>query len=200
MVKIKKRRLVESVETIIETEHFEEYLTIAKELLQDKEPEILIASIIKHFAKDELNPKAYKQIKEVAPREEFDRNSRGGDRGRRDGRNDRNDRNDRGERRDGRFNDRQDSRENAPRKRGSSSQRLFFAKGRAEGMSPRTLLDELKNTAGIESRRIDDIRILDNFSFFATNKEDAEQILAVYKRNKGNGKPMVDRARERDDR
>jgi hypothetical protein len=67
-------------------------------------------------------------------------------------------------------------------------------------MSPRTLLDELKNTAGIESRRIDDIRILDNFSFFATNKEDAEQILAVYKRNKGNGKPMVDRARERDDR
>jgi ATP-dependent RNA helicase DeaD len=77
---------------------------------------------------------------------------------------------------------------------------LFFAKGRADGMTPRQLLEELKNDAGVESRRIDDIRILDNFSFFATNSDDAEQILAVYKRNKGAGKPMVDRARERDDR
>ncbi len=67
-------------------------------------------------------------------------------------------------------------------------------------MTPRVLLEELKNTAGIESRRIDDIRILDNFSFFATNSEDAEQILAVYKRNKGAGKSMVDRAREREER
>jgi hypothetical protein len=41
---------------------------------------------------------------------------------------------------------------------------------------------------------------LDNFSFFATNSDDAEQILAVYKRNKGAGKPMVDRAREREER
>lgn len=67
-------------------------------------------------------------------------------------------------------------------------------------MTPRLLLEELNKNAGIESRRIDDIRILDNFSFFATSSDDAEQILAVYKRNKGAGKPMVDRAREREDR
>ena len=189
MVKIKKRRLVEHVETIIETEHYEEYLTIAKELLTGKEPEVLIAAIIKHFAKDELNPAAYKQIKEAKEESRFERSSR--------------DDRDRGGRRDDRRgggNDRNGRRDDDRRssKRGGSSQRLFFAKGRADGMTPRTLLDELKNTAGVESRRIDDIRILDNFSFFATNSDDAEQILAVYKRNKGNGKPMVDKARERD--
>jgi hypothetical protein len=77
---------------------------------------------------------------------------------------------------------------------------LFFAKGRVDGMTPRQLLDVLKNEAGIESRRIDDIRIMDNFSFFATSSQDAEQILAVFKRNKGAGKPMVERAREREER
>jgi len=191
MVKIKTRRLTEHVETIIGTEHYSEYLELAAQLIGDNETNVIVAALIKHFAKDELNPKAYKQIKEAVQREEFSRD-RFGDKGRRS--------NDRGERRDNRFGDRRDNRESAPRKRGGSSQRLFFAKGRADGMTPRALLDELKNTAGIESRRIDDIRILDNFSFFATNGDDAEQILAVYKRNKGNGKPMVDKARERDDR
>ncbi|MFN8267746.1 MAG: DEAD/DEAH box helicase [Chitinophagales bacterium] len=194
MVKIKKRRLVESVETIIGTEHYEAYLSFAKELIQDKEAEVLVAALIKHFAKDELNPKAYKQIKEVAPKEEFNR----GDRSGRDNRGTRG-----GDRREGRFSDRRDrdgGRNGAPKRGGGSSQRLFFAKGRADGMTPRALLDELRNTAGVESRKIDDIRILDNFSFFATNKEDADTIIAVYKRNKGKEKSLVDRARERDDR
>ncbi|HRH57197.1 MAG TPA: DEAD/DEAH box helicase [Chitinophagales bacterium] len=195
MVKIKTRRLTEHVETIIGTEHYSEYLELAAQLIGENEADVIVAALIKHFAKDELNPKAYKQIKEAVQREEFGRNDRFSDKGRRG-----NDRGDRGDRRDNRFGDRRESRDSAPRKRSSSSQRLFFAKGRADGMTPRALLDELKNTAGIESRRIDDIRILDNFSFFATNKEDAEQILAVYKRNKGNAKPMVDKARERDDR
>lgn len=194
MVKIKKRRLVESIETIIGTEHYEAYLSFAKELIQDKEAEVLVAALIKHFAKDELNPKAYKQIKEVAPKEEFNR----GDRSGRDNRGTRG-----GDRREGRFSDRRDrdgGRNGAPKRGGGSSQRLFFAKGRADGMTPRALLDELRNTAGVESRKIDDIRILDNFSFFATNKEDADTIIAVYKRNKGKEKSLVDRARERDDR
>lgn len=195
MVKIKTRRLTEHVETIIGTEHYSEYLELAAQLIGDNEVEVIVAALIKHFAKDELNPKAYKQIKEAAPREEFGNRF---EKGRRDDRGGRRD--DRSSRRDDR-NDRHDRRdERGGNRRGGSAQRLFFAKGRADGMTPRALLDELKNTAGIEYRRIDDIRILDNFSFFATNKEDAEQILAVYKRNKGNGKPMVDKARERDDR
>ena len=67
-------------------------------------------------------------------------------------------------------------------------------------MTPRQLLEILKTDAGVDPRRIDDIKILDNFSFFATSGDDAEQILAVYKRNRGAGKPMVERAREREER
>lgn len=188
MVKIKTRRLTEHVETIIETEHYNEYLDLAHQIIGKNSAEVIVAALIKHFAKDELNPKAYKQIKETVQKEEFGRD-RFSDKGRRG--------NDRGDKREGRFGDRRENREHSGGRKGGSAQRLFFAQGRADGMTPRALLDELKNTAGIESRRIDDIRILDNFSFFATNKEDAEVILAAYKRIKGNGKPMVDKARER---
>lgn len=193
MVKIKTRRLTEHIETIIGTEHYSEYMELAAQILGETEPQVIVAALIKHFAKDELNPKAYKQIKEAVKDEFGGRSDRFGSRDRRD---------DRGGRRDDRRSDtRRDSgRESAPRRRNTSSARLFFAKGRVDGMTPRLLLEELNNNAGIESRRIDDIRILDNFSFFATSSDDAEQILAVYKRNKGTGKPMVDRARERDDR
>lgn len=199
MVKIKTRRLTEHVETIIGTEHYSEYMDLASQILGETEPQIIVAALIKHFAKDELNISAYKQIKEAAPRD--DRYDRGNDRDRRGGDRDRRGGDNRFERRDDRRSDsRSSDRDSAPRKRSSSSTRLFFAKGRADGMTPRALLEELKDNAGVDSRKIDDIRILDNFSFFATNSQDAEQILAVYKRNKGAGKPMVDRAREREER
>ncbi|MDB5228094.1 MAG: box helicase domain protein [Bacteroidota bacterium] len=197
MVMIKKRRLAEHVETIIGTEHYGEYVDLAGELLGDADPKVIIAALIKHFAKDELNPKTYKQIKEVA-KEEFgryertrDSSPRGGDR--RSAPRDSGDRN-------RSFGASRETRESAPRRRNASETRLFFAKGRADGMTPRQLLEILKTEAGVDPRRIDDIKILDNFSFFATNGDDAEQILAVYKRNRGDGKPMVERAREREDR
>jgi ATP-dependent RNA helicase DeaD len=187
MVKIKTRRLLEHVETIIGTEHYLEYMELAEQIMGEAEPQVIVAALIKHFAKDELNIKAYKQIKEVV-KEDFGSRFDRGNRDRRD------DRGGRGDRRDDRR------RDDGPRRRSGSSARLFFAKGRVDGMTPRQLLDVLKNEAGIESRRIDDIRIMDNFSFFATSSQDAEQILAVFKRNKGAGKPMVERAREREER
>jgi ATP-dependent RNA helicase DeaD len=81
MVKIKTRRLTEHVETIIGTEHYSEYLELASQILGETEPQIIVAALIKHFAKDELNISAYKQIKEAAPREEFSRNDRFASRG-----------------------------------------------------------------------------------------------------------------------
>lgn len=180
MVKIKKRRLVEHIETLIETEHYGEYTQLATEILGDNDPNIIVAALIKHFAKDELNPKTYKHIKEVVREEPHQRFDRGFDRDRKGG--------------DKRFG----GRDSGPKRRHLSTSRLFFAKGRADGMTPRQLLDILKKDTGIEARRIDDIKILDNFSFFATNRDDAEHILAVYRKNKGT-KPMVERAREREE-
>lgn len=152
MVKIKRTRIKDHVETIIETEHFEEYLSFAKEILGEGDPSTTIAALIKHFVQDELNPKAYKEIKETT-KESFSRSAK-------------------------------------------QNMRLFFAKGKDEGITPKYLLDMLKKDTGVDSRKINDIRILNNFSFFNTNGEDGDIILTVYKKM-NNRKPLVAKARDR---
>jgi ATP-dependent RNA helicase DeaD len=174
MVRIKKQRVKDQIETIITTEHYSEYIDFAKELLGDNEPQVALAAILKHFVKDELNVNSYKIIKDSEDR----------DRGGRD----RNDRDSRG------GNDRGDN-----RRGGGKVVRLFFAKGRKDNLSPRQILDILRKDADVDSRKIDDIRIMDNFSFFTTNGELADIILDVYKRKakKDGEKPLVDKAKDR---
>ena len=157
MVKIKKARINDEIETIIATEHFADYLPFAKELLGDNDPNTTIAALLKYYVKDELNPKSYKIIAE----------SRDGSGGRED-------------------------------KYRSKNIRLFFAKGRKDNMAPRKILDILKQDTGVDSRHINDIRIMENFSFFTTSGDHAEFILNSYKKNAKGRQPLVERARERD--
>ena len=151
MVKIKKNRIKDEVESIIETEHFEEYLTFAQEILGENEPNVAIAALIKHFVKDELNPKSYKVIKEPVA---------------------------------GKISS---SKQNV---------RLFFAKGKQDGITPKVILDMLRKDTGVDSKKINEIRIMQNFSFFNTNGEDADLILNIYKKQNSR-MPLVAKARER---
>jgi ATP-dependent RNA helicase DeaD len=182
LVKIKKQRLKDDVETIISTEHFEEYLAFAAELMGDNDPLTTIAALLKQFQGDELNPESYKVIRDASEKagrfeDRGDRRERGFDRG-----NDRG--NDRGSDRRGGF---------------GGKMRLFVAKGRVDNISPREILQLIADHANVPGRKIDDIRIMDNFSFFTTNPDDGEMILEVFRRQakKDNSKPMVERARER---
>jgi ATP-dependent RNA helicase DeaD len=168
LVKIKKQRLKDDIETIISTEHFDEYLPFAAELLRDNDPLVVIASLLKEFQGDELNPETYKSIRETSERDGFKDKSSG-------------------------F--KSESRD----RRGGSNMRLFVAKGRKDKISPRDILNLISEHTDIPGRKIDDIRILDNFSFFTTNQEDGEMILEVFKRKarETKTKPLIEIARER---
>lgn len=168
LVKIKKQRLKDDIETIISTEHFEEYLSFAAELLRDNDPQVVIASLLKEFQGDDLNPETYKSIRETSERDSFRDKSSGF----------------KGESRD---------------RRGGSNMRLFVAKGRKDKISPRDILNLISENTDIPGRKIDDIRIMDNFSFFTTNQEDGEMILEVFKRKarETKTKPLIEIARER---
>lgn len=185
MVAIKKRRLNEQVETVISTEQYFPFTEYTQELLAGNDPEVVIAALLKIFQGDDLDPQAYKVIKDA-----IERPSRGDDRGR-----DR-DRGDRGDRR-GRDRDRGGDRRGG---RDSGSKiRLFVAKGRKDNISPKDILQLISDEADIPGRKIDDIKILDSFSFFTTNQDDGEYILDVFKKKakKGDQKPLVERARVR---
>jgi len=177
MVAIKKRRLKDQVETIVSTEHYEAYLSFADELIGENDPTVVVAALLKQFQGDDLDPQAYKVIKDA-----IERPSRGDDRG------------DRRDRRDRRGNDRERGGGS-----GAGRMRLFVAKGRRDSVSPRDILQLLSDVADIPGRKIDDIKIMDSFSFFTTNQDDGEFILDVFRKKarKENQKPLVERARER---
>jgi ATP-dependent RNA helicase DeaD len=93
------------------------------------------------------------------------------------------DRNSRGERRD--YVDRK------------GTARLFVAKGKADGMDPLQMVDFIKKESGIALNNVDDIKVLDSFSFITAPFEDAEKILKTFQRNANNGRSVVSRAKER---
>lgn len=185
MVAIKKRRLNDQVETVISTEQYLPFMQYTNELLANNDPETVVAALLKIFQGDDLDPQAYKVIKDAIERpsrDDRDRVGRDRDRG------DRRDR-DRGDRRD---------RDRGPRD-SSSKMRLFVAKGRKDNVSPKEILQLISDETEVPGRKIDDIKILDSFSFFTTNFEDGEFILDTFKRKakKNDTKPLVERARER---
>lgn len=74
--------------------------------------------------------------------------------------------------------------------------RLFVARGRADNMSPRKLVDMIKEIAQVDSWKIRDVRIFDRFSFITVPFGEAEVILHAFKKQRTK-RPIVERAKER---
>ncbi len=175
----KKERIKSSIVKIIESGDFEDLKEIAKEILTDNNPEEAVAAILKHAFKDELNEKSYNKISD------FKRGDRGDFRKNRDFHE---------------YDDRGTSGYSGGN-RGSyvdrkGTARLFVAKGRADGMDPAKLASFISSETGVSSGQIDDIKVLDAFSFIAVPFEDAEKILKVFQNN-SSGRSIVSRAKEK---
>lgn len=84
MVQVKKLRLQEKIDEVIESESYNSLMEYTYELLNEREPELVVAALLNIYQGKELNPSEYKEI-HVSERPE-----RGGrrERGRRGGRDD----------------------------------------------------------------------------------------------------------------
>lgn len=79
----------------------------------------------------------------------------------------------------------------------SGKSRLFVAIGREDDFDVKKLVEFLEKETGIDSRKIQDVRMFDRFSFITVPFEDAEIILEIFRRKKRSGKPLVTRARDK---
>lgn len=77
----------------------------------------------------------------------------------------------------------------------SGKTRLFIAKGRKDGFGPREIAQLLKDEAGIADQDIDDIKVLEEFSFATLPFAEAEAVLHVF--NRKDGRSIVSKAREK---
>ncbi|MGI6432768.1 MAG: DEAD/DEAH box helicase [Sphaerochaetaceae bacterium] len=84
-----------------------------------------------------------------------------------------------------------------PKEKTHSNQpvRLFIAKGRVHGMTKRLLVDYLKEHAELEDYQIDEVEVMQEFSFVTVPAQKAEHVLLSFSVGSTTEKPLVTRAR-----
>ena len=75
--------------------------------------------------------------------------------------------------------------------------RLFVALGKRDGYSPRKLIDFICDEGKIRGRDIDDVAVLEEFSFITVPYEEAMRLLEVFSQHRVDGKPLMSKAKER---
>jgi ATP-dependent RNA helicase DeaD len=167
----KRKKIKSEVLNIITENKFGNYLPIAETMLADNEPSQVVAALLQQLFGDSLDEKSYQDLttRERNNRFERDENSSG-----------------RGQRERGSA---------AIDKTGSS--RLFIALGKKDGMTPRSLVEYIYQETKIEGRRINDVTVLDAYSFVTLSFEDAEKMIHTFKKGATEGLPSVERANDK---
>jgi ATP-dependent RNA helicase DeaD len=78
--------------------------------------------------------------------------------------------------------------------------RLFVALGRREGYTARSLLELITKESGVQGRDIDDLKMMDDFSFISVSPSNAEVITNAFaNKTIGGKKAIINRAKESSD-
>ncbi len=74
---------------------------------------------------------------------------------------------------------------------------LFIAKGKNHGMDAASLVELVAGETQTDPTKISNVKLLDDFSFFAVDPEDADAILSFYQEKAGDGRPLVSKAKRK---
>jgi len=78
--------------------------------------------------------------------------------------------------------------------------RLFVSLGRKDGISPRALIKMITNETTVRAGSIEDVKVMESFSFLTVPFEDAELILKSFNNKEGERKTIVQRANDSKDK
>ncbi len=146
VIEIKKTKIHEELAEIIENETYSEYLTMAREILEGKDPETALAALLRLAFKNELEESHYPEIRSI----------------------------------------------NVDR-RGTA--RLFVSIGRLDGYDPRKLVKLLKRECGLTDSKIDDIRVMESYSFVTVPFANAREVIRSLNRLNRGGRPLAELAK-----
>lgn len=205
VINFKKEKIAIEIKNLITKGVASNYVTLAKDLLENNSPEEITSALIQYAFQNSLEEGSYGNVQDYfeSKRQSGNFESKGrGSRGRQESRGGR----DRDERpRDGRRRDESRSSErrgaddgfrNADRDRGGKGQeRLFIAVGKKDGLNPKKLVDMLMQKTKLESRRIDAVQVMDSYSFFSVSPRDAEVVLDKLNSKKKGERTVVERAK-----
>jgi ATP-dependent RNA helicase DeaD len=187
LAELKKNKILKELDGLLDHELDEQYMNMSYKLLTENEPQNIVAALLKKAYRYDLDVKHFDVINEI----KTDSLNRGG-------------LSDRGSSRDRGSRDRDSS---APKGRGrerSTSRydddekaRLFLALGKASSMSPQKVLQFFNDEFPGQFIKIDDIRILENFSFLSVPPADGDMIVKHFSKIAKGKRPMVTKAKDK---
>jgi ATP-dependent RNA helicase DeaD len=145
IIEAKRERIRREMEKMSRSEISNEFLQLARELLAENNPDLVIASLLKYTFRDELDPESYNEIRDAYP----------------------------------------------PIK---GKTRLFVAMGKKDRLTPRQLVKFIENKTRIDQSKIDDVQVMDSYSFITVPFREAEEILKTFKKVSRGRRPVVERA------
>ena len=191
VINFKKEKIAGQLKSMMEVGIAHNYISLAKEMIKNHNPEDVVAALIKYTYQNELEEENYAKIHDLFERKRsFDS---GDDRpmGRKEY-----------SRRDDRKKgfERNDSRENRFERKGKfrsdkGKSRMFLALGKKDDLNPKELLLMLKKKANVSPDLVTGIQISDAFSFFNVPPKESEIILSKLNSKDKWKRPIVERAK-----
>ncbi len=168
VIDAKREHLLQDIEASLTSEADTEFNTIADALLEKDDAHDIVAKLLTHFYKGTLDISQYKEIyqKEDKPQaNKKERNRERYDKGR-------------------------------PIEIDEQGfTRLFIARGRNDGLTKRKLANIIIDQAGVHDEDLQDITVMEEFSFVNAPFRIAEHILRTFSDRNDEGKPLVTKAR-----
>ncbi len=166
IIKAKKERILEAVQEAVE-KNTSDYEDIAAKLLEEHEADVVVKALLYSLYRGELDVKQYHQIRSEARKNKEDKKERK--------------ERSRGEKREASaFND---------------MTRLFIARGRNDGFTKRRLANTLIEECHVRDEDLQDIQVMENFSFINVPSGLVDGILRNYSDMGEDGKPLIVRAK-----
>ncbi len=150
IIDLKKSNIISRIKEALHSDIPTFYKDMAKELLEEKGPEEIMAAILKITYSEELDENNYTKMR--PPRKE------------------------RGIEEEGKT-------------------RVFISLGRKKGYTPKKMVDFIKDTIRLQDRFIDDVSVLDDFSFVTLPFKDAEELISIFKKKSKGKPPLITKAK-----
>ncbi|MCK4643502.1 DEAD/DEAH box helicase [bacterium] len=77
---------------------------------------------------------------------------------------------------------------------GEGKTRVFVSLGKKDGYTPKKVVEFIKNSIKIKDRFIDDVTVMTDFSFVTLPYQDAEEIIALFKKKAKGKLPLITKA------
>lgn len=166
----KKARIKAELDEALSREAAHDYYNLAEDILDENDPREAIASLLSFIYKDELDVKQYKDIRVMSRTKE------------------------RKEARKLADTNRPFDKIRTPDMDEKGQTRLFIARGRKDGLTKRYLVDIIMAHSGARNEDINDVEVMEEFSFINAPYDVAERILRAFEK-RNNGKPLVTKAK-----